>query len=61
MTSTKAVTYPSSLLSASNIYFYLKDSNRYGVSLCIQFECGKIGTRITPNMDTFHAVLTFCL
>ena len=30
---------------------------RHGVSLQIQSECGKIRTRITPNMDTFHAVL----
>ena len=29
---------------------------RYSVSLRIQFECGKIRTRKTPNMDTFHAV-----
>ena len=28
------------------------------VSLCIQSECGKIRTRITPNTDTFHAVNT---
>ena len=28
----------------------------YGVSLCIQFECGKMRTRITPNTDTFHTV-----
>ena len=32
------------------------DVERYGVSLCIQFECGKMRTRITPNTDTFHAV-----
>ena len=29
----------------------------YGVSLSIQFECEKIRTRITPNTDTFYAVL----
>ena len=28
----------------------------YRVSLRIQSECGKIRTRITPNMDTFYAV-----
>ena len=28
----------------------------YGVSLCIQCECGKIPTRKTP-MDTFHVVI----
>ena len=32
------------------------NTERYGVSLCIQSECGKIRTRITPNMDTFYAV-----
>ena len=26
------------------------------VSLRIQSECRKMGTRITPNKDTFHAV-----
>ena len=26
-------------------------------SLRIQSDCGKMGTRITPNMDTFHPVL----
>ena len=31
---------------------------RYSVSLRIQSECGKIRTRITPNMDTFYAVLS---
>ena len=30
---------------------------RYGVSLRIQSECRKMRTRITPNTDTFHAVL----
>ena len=32
------------------------NTERYGVSLRIQSECGKIRTRITPNTDTFHAV-----
>ena len=32
------------------------NTERYGVSLRIQSECGKIRTRITPNMDTFHAL-----
>ena len=35
--------------------FRLK-TERYEVSFGIQFECGKIRTRITPNTDTFHAV-----
>ena len=33
------------------------NKERYGVSLHIQSECGKMRTRITPNTDTFHAVL----
>ena len=33
------------------------DLERYGVSLRIQSECGKMQTRITPNTDTFHTVL----
>ena len=32
------------------------NTERYGVSLHIQSECGKILTRKTPNKDTFHAV-----
>ena len=28
-------------------------TERYGVSLCIQSECRKMRTRITPNADTF--------
>ena len=32
-------------------------SKLYSVSLRIQFECGKIRTRITPNTDTFNEVL----
>ena len=30
---------------------------RYSVSLRIQSECGKMRTRITPNTDTFYAVI----
>ena len=33
------------------------NTDRYGVSLHIQSECGKIRTRITPNTDPFHAVI----
>ena len=33
------------------------NTERYKVSLHIQFECGKMLSRITPNTDTFHAVL----
>ena len=32
------------------------NTERYGVSLRIQSECGKMRTRVTPNTDTFHAV-----
>ena len=33
------------------------NTERYRVSLRIQPKCGKMLTRITPNTDTFHAVL----
>ena len=33
------------------------NTKRYGLSLLIQSECGKIRTRKTPNTDTFHAVI----
>ena len=33
----------------------------FGVYLRIQSECGKMRTRITPNMNTFYAVLFFKL
>ena len=29
----------------------------WSVALCIQSECGKIRTRITPNTDNFQAVI----
>ena len=32
-------------------------TERYGVSLCIHSDCGKIRTIKTPNMDAFHAVI----
>ena len=32
------------------------NTKRYGISLRIQFKCGKIWTRISPNRDTLHAV-----
>ena len=34
------------------------NTERYVVSLQIQSECGKIRTRITPNMGTFYAVFS---
>ena len=35
------------------------NTERYSVSLRIQSECGTIRTRITPNTDTFYAVINF--
>ena len=35
------------------------NTERYGVSLSIQSECGKMWTRITPNTDGFHAVIHY--
>ena len=34
------------------------NTERYSVSLCIQYKCGKMRTRITPSMDNFYAVLS---
>ena len=44
--------------SYSDPYFpaFGLNTKRYGVSLRIQYECGKKRVRITPNRDTFHAV-----
>ena len=33
------------------------NTEKYGVSIRIQSECGKMRTRITLNMDTFHAMI----
>ena len=50
--------------SLSGLYFptVVLNTEKYGLSLRIQSECGKIQTRKTPNTDTFHAVwcLTYC-
>ena len=45
--------------SFSGSYFpaFGLNTERYGVSLCIQTKWGKIRTRKTPNADTFHAVI----
>ena len=32
-------------------------TERYSVSLRVQSECGKMGTRISPNTDTFYPVI----
>ena len=34
------------------------NTERYGISLRIQSKCGKIRTKKTPNMDTFHAAVS---
>ena len=34
------------------------NTEQYRVSLRLQSECGKIRTRITPNTDSFDAVLS---
>ena len=49
--------------SYSGPYFpaYGPNTERYGVSLRIHSECGKIWTRITPNTDTFYAVHTLII
>ena len=45
--------------SYSGSYFstFGLNTERYRVSFCIQFECGKIRTRIIQNTDTFHTVI----
>ena len=47
-------------MSFSGPYFpaFGLNTERYGVSLRIQSECGKIQTRITPNANTFYAVFS---
>ena len=44
--------------SYSSLHFsaFRLNTERYWVSLCIQSKCGKMRTRITPNMGTFYAV-----
>ena len=36
---------------------FVRNAERYGVSLRIRSKCGKIRPRKTPNTDTFHAAL----
>ena len=46
------------------IFSHWMNTEIYGASLSIQSEYGKIRIRITPNTDTFHAVITnatFCM
>ena len=49
--------------SLSGPYFpvFRLNMERYGISLRIQSECGKIRTKKTPNKDTFHAVADNCI
>ena len=49
------------ILSYSGSYFpaFRLNTEKYAVSLCIQSKCGKMRTRITPNTDTFYAVVIF--
>ena len=48
---------PYSVFSGPHFPGFRLNTERYGVSLRIQSECGKIRTRYPPNMDTFHEVL----
>ena len=48
-----------SIQSYSGPYFTAFELNTYSVR--IQSECGKIRTRITPNTETFYAVIPFYL
>ena len=56
------VTWALRIRSYSGLHFswifpqYGLNTDRCSVSLRIQFECGKIRTRITPTMDTFYAI-----
>ena len=44
--------------SAPHFPAFALNTGRYGVSLRIQSECGKMQTRITPNTDTSHTVMS---
>ena len=48
------------IASYSGLHFpaFRLNTERYSVSLCIQYKCGKMRTRITPSMDNFYAVLS---
>ena len=51
----KSVRIPS--YSGPHLPAFGLNTERYSVSLLIQSECGKMRTRITPNTNTFYAVL----
>ena len=42
--------------SGPHFFAFGLNTERYSVSLRIQSECGKMWTRITPNVDAFYAV-----
>ena len=52
-------TYSEACCIYSEIYFIYTDIHcvKRSISLRIQSECGKVRTRITPNTDTFYAVI----
>ena len=41
------------------VFNFMMQRLTYGVSLRIQSECGKMRKRITPNTDSFYAILFF--
>ena len=46
--------------SYSGPHFHALGLMQYSASLRIQSECGKMRTRITPNTETFYAVIKTC-
>ena len=42
--------------SGPHVPAFGQNTERYSASLCIQSECGKIRTRITPITAAFHAM-----
>ena len=48
---------PYSVFSAPYVSTFGLNTNIYRVNLPVQSECGKIRTRKTPSMDTFHAAI----
>ena len=44
------------IFSGSSFPAFRLNTGKYSVSLRIQFKCGEIRTRKTPNTGTFHAV-----
>ena len=46
--------------SYSGPHFHALGLMQYSASLRIQSECGKMRTRITPNTETFYAVIKMC-